>query len=69
MFLAPEEVFELTGYQSRACQRRWCAQNGVTHFLRADGSLVISRQHVEERLGASSQSQARQNGPDFSSLE
>lgn len=69
MLLAPEEVFDLTGYQSRACQRRWCSQNGVTFLLRADGSLVISKQHVEERLGASSHSQAQHDGPDFSSLE
>ena len=69
MFLSLDEIATLTGYKSRICQRRWCMQNGICFLCRPDGSLVISRQHVEERLGASSDA-AREPliEPDFESL-
>ena len=69
MFLSLDEIATLTGYKSRSCQRRWCTQNGICFLCRPDGSLVISRQHVEERLGVGSDA-AREPliEPDFGSL-
>lgn len=68
MFLTHEQIVDLTGYMSRACQRRWCTQNRVAFMVRADGSLVISTEHVLEHLGAGSKKPDEDPGPDFSSL-
>ena len=69
MFLSAEEIATLTGYKSRSCQRRWCTQNGVHFLSRSDGSLVISRQHVEERLGVGRDGASESlTEPDFGSL-
>lgn len=68
MFLSDDEVIFMTGYKSRACQKSWCAKNGVRFMVRPDGSLVISKRHLEECLGASVPKQIVQQEPDFSSL-
>ena len=69
MFVTSKELQLLTGYKSRACQRRWCLQNGVHFMLRGDGSLVISKQHIEELLGSPTPKQVAQPEPDFTTLK
>jgi len=69
MFVTNEELQQLTGFKSRACQRRWCLQNGVQFMQRGDGSLVISKQHIEELLGSSSHVNVVPPEPDYSTLK
>ncbi len=49
MFLTPEQLRELTGYQLAAYQIRWLQSRGVTHWVRADGKPVVP---VGARVGA-----------------
>lgn len=51
MFLTPEEIAELTGRKVRKCQRSVLNHMGITHKVRPDGSLAVSRSHVENLLG------------------
>lgn len=69
MFLSKIEIERLSGYRSRACQRRWCLQNGVQFMLRGDGSLVVLKQHVEELLGSEIAGHKSQPEPDFTTLK
>lgn len=68
IFLSQEEVVQLTAYRSRLCQIRWCTENGVRFLVRGDGQLVISRQHVVERLGGNTNDEPHEWVPDYSSL-
>lgn len=69
MFLTPAETREMTGYRSRACQIRWCSQNGILFRQRSDGSLVILRQHVHQVFGGLTEPEPDSVRPDFSSLK
>lgn len=69
MFLKPTEIQDMTGYRSRACQIRWCSQNGILFRQRSDGSLVILRQHVRQVFGGLSEPEPKSVSPDFSSLK
>lgn len=51
MFLTPEEVAELTGRQRSDAQLRALRFMGIEHRVRPDGSLAVSRAHVEAILG------------------
>lgn len=50
-FLTKEEVVEMTGRSQRAAQTRELTSMGVIHKLRADGSVLVLRAHVEQLLG------------------
>lgn len=50
-FLTKEEVIEMTGRVQRAAQTRELTSMGVIHKLRADGSVLVLRAHVEQLLG------------------
>ncbi len=69
MFLSQIETADLTGYRSRSCQKRWCAQNNVTFLVRGNGSLAILRQHVEEVLGSNTQKKNPNSEPNYSALK
>lgn len=50
-FLTKEEVVEMTGRVQRSAQTRELTLMGVIHKLRADGSVLVLRAHVEQLLG------------------
>ena len=50
MFLTPAELKELTGKLQRHAQRKVLNYMGIEHRLRPDGSLLVSRSHVEKIL-------------------
>lgn len=51
MFLTEEEIRELTNRKQRCSQAMVLRALGITHKVRADGSLVVLRAHVEQELG------------------
>lgn len=40
--LSDESLEQLTGYRQKAAQIRWLQQNGVRHYVRADGRAVVT---------------------------
>ena len=50
MFLTPEELIELTGKYQRSAQVRALRFMGIEHKLRADGTVVVLKSHVEKVL-------------------
>jgi hypothetical protein len=62
-FLTKEEVAEMTGRVQRAAQTRELTHMGVIHKLRADGSVLVLRAHVEQLLGYQAGTKAKE--PDF----
>lgn len=51
MFLTPDEMKELTGRIQHRSQARELNHMGIVHKVRADGSILVLRAHVEEVLG------------------
>lgn len=49
MFLTPEELSQLTGYQpqQRARTRRWLEQNGIPYTTNRLGDAVVLRSDVD----------------------
>ncbi|MBC8725820.1 DUF4224 domain-containing protein [Paraburkholderia sp. 31.1] len=67
MFLSADELIELTGRRQRASQESALRAMGIEHKVRADGRLVVSRRHVEQQLGAASDSSTQNEiMPDWS---
>jgi hypothetical protein len=52
IFLSQDELVELTGRKHRACQARVLRGLGIEHKVRADGRVMVLRQHVKEQFGA-----------------
>ena len=50
----------MTGRTQRATQKRELTHMGVIHKLRADGSVLVSRAHVEQLLGYQSERKAKE---------
>ncbi len=50
-FLTSEELAELTRRKHRDAQMRVLHFMGIEHKLRPDGSVVVSRAHIESALG------------------
>ena len=64
IFLAPEQLEELTGYVQPAAQIRWLRTNGVQHYVRADGRPVVPLSALDSREPPA---KARV-GPDFDAI-
>lgn len=54
MFLDEEEVREMTDRKTRSAQRKMLNALGITYKVRADGSILVLRAHVERELGGAS---------------
>lgn len=59
-FLTAEEVAQMTGRVQRTAQTRELTHMGVIHKLRADGSVLVLRAHVEQLLGYQAESKAKE---------
>jgi hypothetical protein len=53
MFLTPDELIDLTGYQRSDAQMRVLRFMGIEHRQRPDGKVIVLRLTVEKLLGAS----------------
>lgn len=62
MFLTPEEVVALTGYQRWSAQRRWLTQRGYRHDVLGSGRPVVLRAEVERHLLGGSGPKERSTG-------
>ena len=51
MFLTPQEIQQLTGYESPRYQKRWLISRGWVIALDARGRPIVSRKYAESRLG------------------
>jgi len=65
MFLSPEELAELTRKTQHRAQKRVLDALGVTSRVRPDGSLVVSRAHVEEVLGTKNGAKVHEIEPNW----
>jgi len=50
MFLSPEELAMLTGYQRPAFQKKWLAKLGVRFIENSQGRLLLAKSEVERIL-------------------
>lgn len=51
MFLTPDDLAYITGYQRAADQRRWLTLRGWVFEVSRAGRPIVSRAHAEMRLG------------------
>jgi hypothetical protein len=73
VILTDDDLKQLTKVRCRRNKTRWerqravLVQLGIEHRVRPDGSLVVSRQHVEHLLGGGRGGKVgREWQPDFS---
>lgn len=70
MILSPDELVALTHKRRPSAQARALRAMGIEHRARADGSLAVSRAHVDAVLGgqAGRRSSAREVGPNWGAI-
>lgn len=51
IFLTPEEIHDMTGYQRHADQRRWLTGRGWLFEVSCTGRPIVGRAYAEQRLG------------------
>jgi hypothetical protein len=71
MFLTPDEISDLTGYQPQSVshQCKWLDRHGFPFELSAAGRPKVLRVYVERRLGLASVALKSESEPDFSQWE
>ena len=69
MFLTRDELRDLTGFRRPEAQLRWLLDNGFTAIRRADGRVVVAREHVLEVLGVKPAHVEADPEPDWSALD
>lgn len=65
MFLTPDEIRELTGYQRHADQRAWLEKRGWKFEISANGRPVVLRSFAAQRMGEDQKKQKNAE-PNFS---
>ena len=55
MILNQSEIFQLTGKKRSNAQAAVLNYLGIEHKVRLDGSIVVSKAHVEQMLGSNTQ--------------
>lgn len=50
LLLTPEELFELTGLQQHAAQRRWLESNGWRYEIDVRGRPKVARAYFERKM-------------------
>lgn len=71
MTLTPAELKALTSKSRPTAQARALRAMGIAHIVRADGTVAVSRQHVEGLLGGGEARTGREpknNEPDWSKV-
>lgn len=68
MFLTKEEMVVLTGKSRKAQQMQVLDAAGIRYIENGIGELVVSRAHVEQRLGGSDKTTMSGSAPNFEAL-
>lgn len=68
MFLTPTDIAELTGRKRPSAQQKQLNAMGVQFKVRADGSLVVLRSHVDKLLGGQAERKQRSREPNWEAL-
>lgn len=68
MFLTKDEIAVLTGKTRRTQQKQVLDAAGIRYIENGIGELVVSRAHVEQRLGGSDQAVVTGAAPNFEAL-
>ncbi|AKU12508.1 hypothetical protein AzCIB_2615 [Azoarcus sp. CIB] len=68
MFLTKDELRNLTGYQKPSLQKRWLTDRGWPYEENAAGDPKVLRSIVEKRMGGSTASTHRRQGPDLGAI-
>lgn len=69
IFLSPEELKELTDYETARYQKAWLDRHGYTYELSARGRPKVLRAYVMQRMGLASAAPLKHTEPDFSKWE
>lgn len=57
MLLSPQELIDLTDYQTAARQIQWLRDHGWKYEIGASGRPKVSRAYFEQRMGLVTQNQ------------
>ena len=68
LFLNSKELKQLTGYARKSGQFQWLAKNGFYAIQRADGEVIVSREHVLEVLNPGAKKR-KAKSPEFNNLD
>lgn len=68
LFLSPDELRELTGYQYASRQKTWLSQRGWTFETDHSGRPKVLRTHLENRLGGAGH-RVSPKEPNFAALK
>ena len=68
MFLTQDEVAVLTGKTRKSSQKQVLEAAGIRYIENGIGEIVVSRAHVEHRLGGGDQITIEGSGPNFEAL-
>lgn len=68
MFLSKDELRDLTGYQKPSLQKRWLTDRAWPYEENAAGYPKVLRSIVEKRMGGSTESARRRQGPDLGAI-
>lgn len=63
MFLTDEEVYDLTHLKQRQRQAAWLAENGFHFRFRADGTILLLKDHVSQLLSPEIKEKRRKDKP------
>lgn len=61
IFLSEDEVRSMTGRVIKSAQKLVLRHMGIEHRARPDGSLLVSRSHVEKVLGGNVEAKQEKN--------
>lgn len=67
IFLADNDIHELTGYKRPSSQRQWLARNGYRFEVRADGRPIVLLAEVERHMLG--KSKGRRTEPNYAALD
>ena len=68
MFLTQDEVAVLTGKTRKSSQKQVLEAAGIRYIENGIGEIVVSRAHVEQRLGGGNENTAPGSAPNFEAL-
>jgi len=70
IFLTSKEIIDLTGAKQPEKQRSWFSSHGFLFEVRLNGSNVVLRSHLEQKLGGISAAlKSRKTEPNIIALE
>ena len=69
LYLDEDEIVGVTGKKRPSAQHRALNEMGLTHKIRPDGSILLSRSHYEAQLGGDSPTPKKKKpGPNWDAM-